>query len=234
MSKLINCKDCGNVVSKNATACPNCGAKVKRTSILTWIAVIFIGFMVLSAVISGMSGETTNSEPAADEGAAADTPVALIDATNKEVPSETPVTTSNWLYDESIDEMRGTTTYTATTVSKDDVYLESPYGGGTNLGIIVRHSAELGNEVLVVTNNGQLWCEYSNCIMTVKFDDKNVDQYTISRAAGGSSEAMFLDNSETDFIDELKKSKRTIIEIGFFNNGNKQFTFDTADLDWQH
>ena len=63
MSKLTNCKDCGNVISKNADACPNCGAKVKRTSFLTWIAVVFIGIMVLSAVIGGMSGEATKTEP---------------------------------------------------------------------------------------------------------------------------------------------------------------------------
>ena len=66
MSKLTNCKDCGNQISKNADSCPNCGAKVKRTSILTWIAIIFIGFMVLSAVIGAMSDGSTKPETVAE------------------------------------------------------------------------------------------------------------------------------------------------------------------------
>jgi hypothetical protein len=178
--------------------------------------------MVLSAVMAGMSN---NPDPSA----ASNTPTEVQSDEVAEVQ-----TIPNWKYDEFIDEMRGTTTYTATTISKNDVYLDSPYGGGTNLGLIIRHSNEHGNEVLVVTNNGQLWCEYSDCAMTVKFDDEEVEQYLISRAAGGSSEAMFLDGSEDAFINKLKESKITMLEIGFFNNGNQQFTIDTADLDWQH
>lgn len=237
MSKLINCKNCGSSLIKNTDTCPGCGAKVKRKSVLTWIAAIFIGFIVLSAVMAGMSGEVSENDTASEEVPRPTDQVAsssLVGNTNTEVVSETEVITSSWDYDESIDEMRGTTTYTAISMSENNVYLESPYSGGTNLGIIIRHSDELGNEVLVVTNNGQLWCEYSNCIMTVKFDDKSIEQYSISRAAGGSSEAMFLDGSEDEFINQLKKSKKTMIEIGFFNNGNQQFKFDVSDLEWRH
>lgn len=32
MAKSTTCKDCGHQVSKNATQCPNCGAKIKRSS----------------------------------------------------------------------------------------------------------------------------------------------------------------------------------------------------------
>ena len=233
MSKLINCKDCGHAISKNAEACPNCGAKVKRTSILTWVAAIFIGLMVLSAVLAAMSDDVVDTQADTSSSNQIE-PLVALDNSNENVAPETQPVKSNWEYDESIDEMRGTTSYTAIAMSKNDVYLDSPYGGGTNLGVIVRNSDELGNEVLFVTNNGQLWCEYSDCIMSVKFDDEDVGRYSISRAAGGSSDAMFLNDSEGDFIDKLKKSKVMMIEIGFFNNGNKQFTFNVTDLDWQH
>lgn len=234
MSKLINCKDCGHQVSKNAAACPNCGAKIKRTSILTWVAAIFIGLLVISAVMSINSANTPSEEP---EALASDSSSEqnIVDESaqgGEETLVEPSATSSNWQYDEYVDEMRGTTTYTATTMSKNEVYLDSPYGGGTNLGLIIRHSDEQGNEVLVVTNNGQLWCEYSNCAMTVKFDNEDVEQYLISRAAGGSSEAMFLDGSEESFADKLKNSDTMMLEIGFFNNGNQQFTFDVAGLEW--
>jgi len=237
MSKLIKCKNCGGFIAKNTDSCPSCGAKVNRTSVLTWIAVIVIGLIVLSAVRAVTSDEVPDSNTASDEQVSSIDQAAVpssTDDTDAEVLSEPEVITSNWKYSESVDEMRGTTTYTAITTSRNNVHLSSPYTGGTDLSIVVRHSNDLGNEVLILTDNGQLWCEYRNCIMTVKFDDKNIEEYPVSRAAGGSSEAMFLDNSEDAFINKLKESKVTMLEIGFYNNGNQQFTFDTADLDWQH
>ena len=65
MSKLIQCKDCGHQVSKNANSCPNCGAKNKQTSIITWLALIFIGIPVLWSVFSGAANDTP-SEPVAE------------------------------------------------------------------------------------------------------------------------------------------------------------------------
>lgn len=55
MAKLIRCKDCGNQISKNAASCPQCGAKNKQTSVITWLALIFIGIPFLWAIFSGAS-----------------------------------------------------------------------------------------------------------------------------------------------------------------------------------
>lgn len=193
---------------------------------LKWALGIFFTFMAIS-IIYGFIAEP---KPIAESKQATEKEADLV-----EVPViEESTIINNWQYNESVDEMRGTTTYTAITTSRNNVHLSSPYTGGTDLSIIVRHSDELNNEVLVVTNNGQLWCEYRNCIMTVKFDDKDIEQYPMSRAAGGSSEAMFLDGSEDIFINKLKDSKTTMLEIGFYNNGDQQFTLDTENLDWPH
>lgn len=232
MSKLINCKNCGSLLIKNTDACPGCGAKVKRTSVLTRIAIIFIGLIVLSAVMAVMSDDP-NQDVVTNNIAEIDNNIVETDETQSNEVAEAPIV-PNWVYSESVDEMRGTTTYTAITTSRNNVHLDSPYDGGTDLSIVIRNSDELGNELLLVTNNGQLWCEYSNCSMTVKFDEGSIEEYAISRATGGSSDVMFLSNSENDFISKLKASKQTMIEVGFFNNGNKQFTLDTEHLDWQH
>lgn len=71
MAKLTQCKDCGNQISKNAASCPNCGAKNKRTSIVTWLALIFIGLPILWGIFSSASdpsptaanNDTKTSEP---------------------------------------------------------------------------------------------------------------------------------------------------------------------------
>lgn len=232
MSKLINCKNCGSLIIQNTETCPNCGAKVERKSILIWVASIFIGFLVLSAVMSGMSNNPAPTV-ASDNVAEIDNNITETDDAQLNEVAEVQAV-PNWTYNESVDEMRGTTTSTAVTTSRNNVHLESPYSGGTDLSIVIRHSDELGNELLFVTNNGQLWCEYRSCSIAVKFDDKSVEDHAVSRAVGGSSDAMFLEDSENDFISKLKSSKQTMIEIGFFNNGNQQFTLDTEGLDWQH
>lgn len=233
MSKLINCKNCRGFISKNSDTCPSCGAKVNRASILTWIAAIFIGVMVLSAVMAGMSDNPDQDAVSNNNVSEIDNNIVETNDTQSNEVAEAPIV-PNWVYSESVDEMRGTTTYTAITTSRNNVHLDSPYDGGTDLSIVIRNTAELGNELLLVTNNGQLWCEYSNCFMTVKFDEGSIEEYAISRATGGSSDVMFLSDSENDFISKLKASKQTMIEVGFFNNGNKQFTLDTEDLVWQH
>lgn len=65
MAKLITCKDCGNQISKNAPTCPSCGAKNRQTSIITWLAAIFIGLPFLWSIFSGASNTDTvdNTQP---------------------------------------------------------------------------------------------------------------------------------------------------------------------------
>lgn len=47
---LIVCKECENKVSNKAKTCPNCGAKVpKKTSLFTWLVLLFIVLVVYGA-----------------------------------------------------------------------------------------------------------------------------------------------------------------------------------------
>ena len=218
MAKLITCKDCGNQISKNAPTCPSRGAKNRQTSIITWLAAIFIGIPVLWSVFSSASKDSAPEQ---------------ITTTITDNAVE-PVRTSNWDYEESKDEMRGSVSYFAQSGSINNIQLDFPYRGGTSLFLIIRNTPENGNEVLFSTNNGQLWCEYNNCYMSAKFDDNQVKRYPLAKAAAGSSETMFLDGSIDEFIQDLKQSNTATLEIGFFNYGNQQFEFETSGLDWSH
>lgn len=234
MSKLTNCKDCGHAISKNADACPNCGAKVKRTSVLTWIAAIFIGIMVLSAVISGFSDEDDNSDPAMNEessDAIQAVPTSL-ENNNEEVASEAPATTSRWQYDESIDEMRGQSSYFAINKSTNVIDLGFPYGQDIDLNIIIRDDAQYGKDVLFAVNKGQLFCSYQDCYVSVKFDDGPVQELAANEAEAGSSEVLFLADNISSFVEKLKKSDSVMIEVNFFDHGKEQFKFDVSGLDW--
>lgn len=228
MSKLINCKDCGNQISKNAKSCPNCGAKNKRTSIITWLALIFIGIPFLMGIFGSISDNSSNDDVSVDS---APLLASTTDDTNESLPTET---VANWNYSNSEDEMRGTVTNFAQVKSLNVIQLDFPYQGGSSLYLMLRNSPENGNEVMISTDNGQLWCEYSNCYMSVKFDNDEIKTYPLAKAAAGTSETMFLDGSVDQFINKLKKSKNVMIEIGFFNYGNQQFRFDTGGLEWSY
>lgn len=222
MAKLIQCKDCGNQISKNAASCPNCGAKNKKTSVVTWLVLIFIGLPMLMGIFnSAFNDDTASNEPQS------------LVSESSDNPQGTAPITQNWDYTETVDQMRNSTTYLASSVSSNSVDLGFPYSGGTKLSIAIRHTPSEGNEVMIITDNGQLWCEYQNCNMSVKFDNNPIEKYSLSDAAAGASETKFVTKS-SDFINKLKQSDKAVIEIGFYDNGKQQFTFDVSDLDWQH
>lgn len=72
MAKLINCKDCGNQISKNADFCPLCGAKRKRPSVILWLLVLLIGIPIL---INAFNTPSDNDNNYSDKETAAVTPI---------------------------------------------------------------------------------------------------------------------------------------------------------------
>ena len=58
---LVKCHECKHEISKKAKACPNCGAKPRRTSLFTWLVLIlfiFWGIGQLGPPGSSSSGAT--------------------------------------------------------------------------------------------------------------------------------------------------------------------------------
>lgn len=54
---LVKCKECGHEISKSAKQCPNCGSKIKRTSVLT----ILVGIIFAFAVFLTVGNNSSNS-----------------------------------------------------------------------------------------------------------------------------------------------------------------------------
>ena len=56
---IKQCKECGNQVSDKAQSCPSCGAKQpKKMGIFAWIAIIFVGMLVIGAIADGGYGSS--------------------------------------------------------------------------------------------------------------------------------------------------------------------------------
>lgn len=211
------CKECGAPVSDKAESCPMCGAKQpKATSVLTWVCV---GILGLAAIIWMYSDKT----PSASSG---------IVLTTQATESEN-VKPKNWQYETSKDEMRGIESRFATTVSTNTVDFDFPYNGGSKLILALR---KRGSEVdvMVTITKGQILCGIRSCEAAFKFDNGAVQSITMSEPDNHSSDMLFVsyDKTETNIINQLKDSKKLVIEVPFYREGKKQFTFDVSGLEW--
>jgi RNA polymerase subunit RPABC4/transcription elongation factor Spt4 len=60
-SLFTKCKTCGKEISKSAKACPQCGAKQKKLSIVHWIGIAFLGLIIIG-VASSPDNKTSPNE----------------------------------------------------------------------------------------------------------------------------------------------------------------------------
>ena len=65
---LTTCKECGAQISTKADACPHCGAKRKKVTVIGCLGIIVLTFIVIGVIgtcASGPSGSTSNSPASA-------------------------------------------------------------------------------------------------------------------------------------------------------------------------
>jgi len=53
---LVKCHECKHEISKKAKACPNCGAKPRRTSLFTWLVLIVFIFWCIGQIGGSNNG----------------------------------------------------------------------------------------------------------------------------------------------------------------------------------
>lgn len=66
MAKLIKCKSCGNMVSKDASTCPQCGGKVKKSHGCLLFVILVVLFIACLSMISGGSSGSSSERKDAD------------------------------------------------------------------------------------------------------------------------------------------------------------------------
>lgn len=139
-----------------------------------------------------------------------------------------------WTYDSSKDEMRGTESQFASIISENTVNFEFPYDGGSKLILTLRKN---GSEIDVMTSisKGQFLCGINSCDASFKFDSGAIQTISMSEPDNHSPDILFVkhDSSEVKIINSLKQSKKLIVELPFYQEGNKQFTFNTEGLNWK-
>lgn len=210
------CKECGTPVSDKAESCPMCGAKQKKEiSALVWVGLLILVLAGIGVWADrSVNTRTTTSSSSSSQ------------INNSEI-------VKNWQYETSKDEMRGIESKFATTISTNAVNFDFPYNGGSKLILTLRkRGAEV--DVMVAVSKGQILCGIRNCETAFKFDNGVVQPITMSEPESHSSDLLFItyDKTKSNTISQLKNSKKLVIEVPFYKEGKKQFTFNVSGLEW--
>ena len=151
---------------------------------------------------------------------------------NGNLAASQPEATSKWLYSQSRDEMRGTTTKFASIESENEEDLEFPYGK-IHGQLWIRRRPEDGLNVAFEVYQGQVLCHsYSDNHVSMKFDNGPIQKFRCTGSSDGSTETAFIEN-EGRVLAALKRAKRVVVEAEFYQQGRQLFVFDVAGLKWE-
>jgi hypothetical protein len=184
-----------------------------------FVIVTFAAFIMVGFTAPDVEMETTPKPEAASE------------AINL---NETKLITTKgkWSYHIKEDKMRGVETRFALLKADNVITLDFPYGEQQGY-IIVRKSSRSGFDLSVGVPSGQILCSsFEESFISAKFDDGGIERFRCTDSSDGTSDMVFLIDDK-QFLQKLKKSKKLIVEAGFFQNGVQQMTFDTANLEWE-
>lgn len=140
---------------------------------------------------------------------------------------------SEWTYPESVDRMTNEKKHYAELISSNKVDFKFPYNGGSTFIItLMRNNGK--NDVLLTVDKGQFIHRFSSSNeITVKFDDGKPIKFPFVMPTDGSSDNIFIENSDK-FISKLKKSKQLLIGAEFYQEGTQYIEFYTSGLEWNY
>lgn len=135
--------------------------------------------------------------------------------------------TNTWKYDSSTNNMGDKYLY-AEIDANEKVYMEFPYNGGSTGTLLIRNKNGK-KEAMFLIDKGQIDTDYDGTYIRVKFDDQTPQKWSMSGSADNSSDILFFENASS-LIKKVKESKKVVLEVPFFQNGNQQFVFNTENL----
>lgn len=138
--------------------------------------------------------------------------------------------TSGWIVDSRKDEIRGKQIHEASLTSTNEVAFDFPYAGGSSLTMTVRKHPEYGEDVIFQISQGQFLCRMDDCSGMISIDGKS-ETLSLAEPEDNDSKTLFAAYG-SGIIKKLKGSKKVIIELPFYQEGNRQFTFETKGLVW--
>lgn len=191
-----------------------------------WIFATIVGLAFVGALFGDPQENSDNDLAAAD--------AARLEATGQQsqgsapAMQEEPVFISKWQEFDRKDELRGTTDKFAIIDSNNSVDFDFPYCCDSTLKITVRQTSQYGKDVIFQISDGQFVCGIYDCAGMISFDGAP-ERLSLNTSADHDSKVLFAKYPDA-IIRKLKNSEKVIIELPFYQEGNRQFTFDTKGL----
>lgn len=138
-----------------------------------------------------------------------------------------------WNYSTQKDKMDDKDIFFAQTQSINTLYFNAPYDGGSYGELTIR-KMNGRNEVILDISQGQFLStigEYRT--VRLRFDDNKPITVGYNGTSDYRSNEIFLD-SPALIISKLKKTKKLLLEVEFYEVGRQQLEFNVANFDWQH
>lgn len=244
---LMKCEECGHSISKSAVACPNCGAKVKRTSLFTKIVAGFFALIIFSMIIGQQSAENGEKEKLSQETLqhqaeqarlAAMTPEEREEAEKRrkeqeqeEFEAEQKRQGLRWNYEESQDAMGRGKIKHASVKSINQVQFDFPYKGAQRATLMLRAHPQHGKDIILTVERGQFLCSVSGCKVNVRFGAGKPVTYRAAESADHNTTILFIKGYD-QFVTNTKKVDKIKIEAQFYQEGSRVFEFDVSGLKW--
>jgi hypothetical protein len=180
-----------------------------------WAIIIVVGLIILLSVIGALVGGSPKSGNVSAPAASGTAAAASTDADAG----------SSWTYSSDKDAVRNTTNDYASITSDNKVEFEFPYNGGSTLTMSIRHDYS-GDNVIFEISKGQFVCGVETCSGEMNVDGA-MRRLTLVGASDGSANVLFV-RGGAGVIKALKSGKKIIVEVPFYQSGNRQFTFTTT------
>ena len=145
-------------------------------------------------------------------------------------PAQANEQQSAWSYSTDEDQVRGKKVYYASVDSDNEVEFDFPYAGGSTLTMTVRKHPQYGQDVVFRISKGQFVCGVESCSGTINYG-KGPEHLSLAEPGDYDSETLFASNGPA-VINKLKSADKVIVELPFYQEGDRQFTFETKGLKW--
>jgi hypothetical protein len=136
-----------------------------------------------------------------------------------------------WEYQESTDELTRQRSKSAMVNSTNVLEFEFPYSGKQRGQLTVRTHPRYGQDVIISVTKGQFLCGVESCLINVRFDEGNIQQYAVSEPDDHSTTSLFIQN-RAQFLANVRRSKTVRIEAQFFQSGTRVLEFAVDGLKW--
>ena len=137
---------------------------------------------------------------------------------------------TTWVYENKSDKIGGTVSRASIT-SPDSLKFGFPYADGSTATLSIRKRDD-NTTLFLRVSNGQFNRSFQGGNARIRFDSEPAATYSFSAAANGSANVIFFDAVQK-LIKKIKASRKMVIDVEFYAQGNRQIEFRTAGLKWR-